>query len=513
MAALVSDLVEEEAADLQFPKDWLCVVGQDTTMTSSVCYVCSSILREPFICCADCSIAVEICSSCFAIGAELDPHKNCHQYIVVKSEFPLYEGSTWTANEELELLDALFKCGFGNWNDISHYVHTRSAQECEKHYVTFYIDNPAPELPKFNNDIHTITSEPPFDYRPLETELPPRYLPGSSSYRALGGYNAARGDFDVEYDNYAETTVSQLDVSTFEPDDPYYEIGTALQTAIVSMYNVRLKERERRKRVVRDHGIIAVRKIFSWLHRFETTVTRTIAERLLLFMQLMSGIDFDYIMEGLHHAGKLKQYILRLQGLRENGITRFHSCRLFQKLLRIRESHRKERRLLHSSACWRTVNNSVPSLSPAVKTFPSVMRRPPPPLDIVGLPGYERLSPEERQLCSATRLVPESYLEFQRILVAECKRNSGLKLAEARTLIKIDVNKTRKVYDFLPFCLGFSLLMQKKLHKFELASLANLCPETPEEAKALIPSLEGRFEDEELRQILDDIQTKRSLQY
>ncbi|KAL2723215.1 DNA-directed RNA polymerase II subunit Rpb4-like isoform X2 [Vespula maculifrons] len=58
-----------------------------------------------------------------------------------------------------------------------------------------------------------------------------------------------------------------------------------------------------------------------------------------------------------------------------------------------------------------------------------------------------------------------------------------------------------------------SLLMQKKLHKFELASLANLCPETPEEAKALIPSLEGRLEDEELRTILEDIQTKRSLQY
>ncbi|XP_012170218.1 DNA-directed RNA polymerase II subunit Rpb4-like isoform X2 [Bombus vosnesenskii] len=58
-----------------------------------------------------------------------------------------------------------------------------------------------------------------------------------------------------------------------------------------------------------------------------------------------------------------------------------------------------------------------------------------------------------------------------------------------------------------------NLLMQKKLHKFELASLANLCPETPEEAKALIPSLEGRLEDEELRTILEDIQTKRSLQY
>lgn len=58
-----------------------------------------------------------------------------------------------------------------------------------------------------------------------------------------------------------------------------------------------------------------------------------------------------------------------------------------------------------------------------------------------------------------------------------------------------------------------SLLTQKKLHKYELAQLANLCPETPEEAKALIPSLEGRFQDEELRHILDDIQTQRSLQY
>lgn len=43
---------------------------------------------------------------------------------------------------------------------------------------------------------------------------------------------------------------------------------------------------------------------------------------------------------------------------------------------------------------------------------------------------------------------------------------------------------------FLRFVVLFpldSLLLQKKLHKFELASLANLCPEAAEEAKALIP--------------------------
>lgn len=36
------------------------------------------------------------------------------------------------------------------------------------------------------------------------------------------------------------------------------------------------------------------------------------------------------------------------------------------------------------------------------------------------------------------------------------------------------------------FCY-FSLLSKKKLHKFELACIANLCPETAEEAKTLIP--------------------------
>jgi len=56
------------------------------------------------------------------------------------------------------------------------------------------------------------------------------------------------------------------------------------------------------------------------------------------------------------------------------------------------------------------------------------------------------------------------------------------------------------------------MINQKKFHKFEAAAIANLCPETPEEAKALIPSLAPRFEDEELRVFLEDMATQRSLQ-
>ena len=56
-------------------------------------------------------------------------------------------------------------------------------------------------------------------------------------------------------------------------------------------------------------------------------------------------------------------------------------------------------------------------------------------------------------------------------------------------------------------------LQKQKLHKFEIACLANLSPSTAEEAKALLPSLEGRFDDLELNELLDDIQTHMNYQY
>jgi len=43
------------------------------------------------------------------------------------------------------------------------------------------------------------------------------------------------------------------------------------------------------------------------------------------------------------------------------------------------------------------------------------------------------------------------------------------------------------MFKILVYLTLFSLLMSKKLHKFELAALANLCPDNAEEAKSLIP--------------------------
>lgn len=55
-----------------------------------------------------------------------------------------------------------------------------------------------------------------------------------------------------------------------------------------------------------------------------------------------------------------------------------------------------------------------------------------------------------------------------------------------------------------------NLLTKKNLEEFEIASLANLCPETPEEAKSLMPTLQPKFNDDDLEIILNDLRNYAS---
>ena len=89
-------------------------------------------------------------------------------------------------------------------------------------------------------------------------------------------------------------------------------------------------------------------------------------------------------------------------------------------------------------------------------------------LDITYSAGVEKLDDQEKevcplllssslltcslfcaQLCSYCRFQPEAYLQFKRQMIAECQKCGKLSLAESRRLLKIDVNKTRKVFDHL----------------------------------------------------------------
>ncbi|XP_011866370.1 PREDICTED: transcriptional adapter 2-alpha [Vollenhovia emeryi] len=463
----LTDMTEEDAADLQFPKDCLLSptdesehadvelevsVSKDKIFASDpVCRVCRSTLAEPYIRCAMCT-DVEMCPPCFARGRETDEHKNDHDYVIIKNEFPLIDESGWAAKHELELLDVLQQCGFGNWVDVGRRMHSKSAEECKTHYLQHYINNQAlPGLPRFEESGASLFGcEPiPYMYKLQDLEEPPRFAPDTINARLLAGYNAARSDFVVNFDNHAESLVSDLDFGEFQPDDDAYELGRALQVAIVQAYNNRLKERARRRKVIRDHGLITFRRVITSIQRYENTIMRPFAERLLIFMQLVDGIEFDYIMEGLHRAGELKNHINRLLEFRRNGLKHFYSVPMFQKLSKLRQENERERKqyLNNPEYSWRCLlpDSVAASCSSPILT----QRKTAPPLAVKGLPGYEKLNADEREICSVARLVPIIYLDFKQLLITENKRNGHLRLSQARALLKCDVNKTRKIYDFL----------------------------------------------------------------
>ncbi|XP_076367290.1 transcriptional adapter 2A isoform X2 [Tachypleus tridentatus] len=390
-----------------------------------ICLMCGIFLTEPYIHCTECLSECFLCLHCFAKGSEIGDHQNNHNYEIVRNNFPLLD-KNWTAAEEIRLLDAILGCGLGNWTDVARQVQTKNRDECRFHYFNFYVYNPKLPLPEGQYPESKSAIHPtPFQY--TKGEDPPRPALDSQLHRDMAGYMPARGDFQTEYDNFAELELRELEFGR-ECED---ESETEIKLAMVNIYSSRLKERARRKCIMQEHGLIHPRQALVMWRRYDNTLSM-----------------FD-----------LRQRISLLKECRTMGLTRLYSIPLYLRLKK-KQKERQQRRsaltellgcLKDEGLCsqWlqrQTVLEGSRGLSDHV---PSAARRPSQPLSILGLPGCEKLSSKEKELCSAVRVVPENFLSIKTTLINECDKLGGLKLAQARSLIKIDVNKTRKIYDFL----------------------------------------------------------------
>lgn len=273
------------------------------------CANCNLELASPHILCVICN--VDICIACFAEGVEFGSHSNNHSYKVMTHNCILFKDSDWTAAEELTLLESLLQDN--NWELMAKKLPGRSITEIKGHYDYFYMQQKgAPLLPKLPQVEDAPYPMPiiPYRLRVTGVEDPPRYTSHSVSYLSVAGYNAARSDFELDYDATAEELLAGL--KPIDLNDPDYKILTELQCAIISAYNMRIRERQRRKRIIKTHGLILLRKTVAALHRYDVTITRAVYERLFCFMQFFkTGMEFDYLLEGLHCAGELKMQISR----------------------------------------------------------------------------------------------------------------------------------------------------------------------------------------------------------
>lgn len=219
------------------------------------CENCNISLSEPYISCAECP--QYFCLDCFSCGTENSVHKNTHCYRVLRDDnIEIFQNSDWYAYEEKQLLDLLLTHGYGNWDDISKAMKTRTSQECQDHYLTYYFGGIFEKTLGLSNQPYR-SEIVPHMYK-ISSIDPPRYDIDNVNFKRMAGYRCARSDFDTPYDQSAELIVSNLQLITrdesrihnSDSDDENFEscymadhedVFETLNCAMMKAYNHRLK--------------------------------------------------------------------------------------------------------------------------------------------------------------------------------------------------------------------------------------------------------------------------------
>lgn len=437
----------------------------------------SNVIRIKCAQCAD----FDLCVECFSVGVELGAHKNYHDYHVMDIlNFPLFE-EEWGADEELLLLEGIEMYGMGNWGDVSDHVGTKSNQECKTHYFNVYINVPTAPMPDLSKVLTTAETlqelrnrmrDAPAPEEPEPEEVPEPQREGlerraksdaiaqREAERAetqskpnaafvnhdLAGYMYLRGDFETEWENEAEQIL--MDMSFTDDDTP---VERDMKLRVLESYNQKLDERIRRKQYIKEQNLFEYKKIEKRYGR-----DKDLWEKLRPFLRVLGKEEHGEFLQNLLEERTIRRRIDELKKYRRMGYRTLMeaegNARRRDSGLEIstrgkREKDREasnpyERPTLTRSSKWLSRDREEIVLSPKP-------RKPGAPLDISTSVGYDLLSEKERELCSSLRIYPQQYMVIKDTLLRESLRVGVLKKAVARQLIKIDVNKTSRIFDFL----------------------------------------------------------------
>lgn len=433
---------------------------------------CTNLVR---IRCAECQ-DYDLCVQCFSQGASTGAHQPYHDYMIVEQHaYPIFDPD-WGADEELLLIEGAETNGLGNWQDISEHIGGRSKEEVDAHYKKIYLESKDYPLPEMNKKFDFTPGE--FaerkrkrleDRRNNALALLPKTKPTASvpSCHEVQGWMPGRLEFETELENEAEITVKDM---VFEPDDAEQEVE--LKTTILEIYNSRLTTRAERKRAIIRHGLLEYRKMTA-IDKKRSKEERDLLNKIRPFARLMTEKDFEMFQDNILTELQCRRRISQLQEYRRAGLRTLEQASKYEreKAVRLNALNRLNglaSNYMPAAVPPRTHTVSPDSIAagiPANATPPmgdrprsaiqmdldSLKARKPTvnPLDISHAADVELLSPEEQTLCSQLRILPKPYLAIKETLFRELLRTGGiLKKKTARELIKIDVNKTGRIYEF-----------------------------------------------------------------
>ncbi len=110
------------------------------------CAQCKDVLEDcPVVLCARCDAVY--CLPCFLTNSDTSSHRRYHDYYILdRLSFPVFSPG-WTAREELMLVQGVSTAGVDNWAEIANTIGSKTPQECEAHYYSFYYKSSSDKAP------------------------------------------------------------------------------------------------------------------------------------------------------------------------------------------------------------------------------------------------------------------------------------------------------------------------------------------------------------------------------
>ncbi|XP_052855994.1 transcriptional adapter 2B isoform X1 [Drosophila gunungcola] len=300
------------------------------------CTNCQDDIQGIRVHCAECE-NFDLCLQCFAAGAEIGAHQNNHAYQFMDtgtSILSVFRGKgAWTAREEIRLLDAIEQYGFGNWEDISKHIETKSAEDAKEEYVNKFVNGTigrATWTPAQTQRPRLIDHTGDDDAGPLGTNalatLPPLDINSDEAMQL--GYMPNRDSFEREYDPTAEQLISNISLNSEDT-----EVDVMLKLAHVDIYTRRLRERARRKRMVRDYQLVSnfFRNRNYALHQGLTKEQREFRDRFRVYAQFYTCNEYERLMGSLEREKELRIRQAELYRYRYNGLTKIKDCIHFEQ--------------------------------------------------------------------------------------------------------------------------------------------------------------------------------------
>lgn len=289
--------------------------------------------------------------------------------------------------------------------------------------------------------------------------------------------NGINGDLNGHHSINGETSKTVLHPKTEEPateqssadDDqnaeepmqpPPYETDESLafKLTLIEMYNQRVAKRHEAKAIMYDRGLLEYKKMQA-AEKKRPKEEKDVVNRLRPFARLQTAEDYEVFVADIIYEAVLRKRIQELQHYRRMGLTTAADIDKYEhdtirRVNMARDYYPSERlNQLRAGGSGRESEGRKSherESTPKLVTGTGPPRRAPAPLNLANSPSLHLLTPAEQALCSQLRILPKPYLIIKETLVREYARRGGkLRRREARDLVKIDVNKTSRVWDFL----------------------------------------------------------------